>query len=257
MLNISWRHRKQKEDTTAGRLWRQAERGREKYGVEVWGGGESCQSVSIFTLRPRRLSHPVHPSTIPPSLTRRVSLLPWQPPPISLWRPPPTPTQSHSPPTPHSYLPPRTLNSQCSDYHGVANNTGSLSRDGTMYVRDWKRQKGQQGGRDGGRKGKGKDGESGGGMETEGEQIEWLKNTSDRNLSVDKDERRMKVELMEEGRKVKDQPDRKVNGERQRMGWKKGEKMGKKKNLAHIYCCCFCPSVCQCLALKMGTEIVC
>lgn len=42
-------------------------------GMEVWAGnggkegGESCQCISIFTLQPRWLSHPVHPSAIPPS----------------------------------------------------------------------------------------------------------------------------------------------------------------------------------------------
>lgn len=58
--------------------------------VEVWAGngekegGESCQCISIFTLQPRWLSHPVHPSAIPPSLAPpRVSLFPRQPPPMS------------------------------------------------------------------------------------------------------------------------------------------------------------------------------
>lgn len=46
-------------------------------------GGDSCQCISIFTLQPRWLSHPVHPSAIPPSLSPpRVSLFPRQPPPM-------------------------------------------------------------------------------------------------------------------------------------------------------------------------------
>lgn len=88
-------------------------------------GGDSCQCISIFTLQPRWLSHPVHPSTIPPSRSPpRVSLFPRQPPPMFPWRR--SPSLLH--PNPHN------LNRQCSDYHCVAATRGAWLGEGAEVM---------------------------------------------------------------------------------------------------------------------------
>lgn len=109
----------------------ESEAGRTGGEVEVWAGnggkegGESCQCISIFTLQPRWLSHPVHPSAIPPS--PHPSLLP-----ESLCfqgnRLPCLPDDGAPPQPPPP--PPHNLNRQCSDYHGVAATRGAWPREG-------------------------------------------------------------------------------------------------------------------------------
>lgn len=135
MLNVSWRRRKQREDATAGRPWRWAERGREMDGVEVWGGEEGREggrrilSECFYFYSPTSLtvtpSSPLHYPSIPHSQSLFVATATASH--VSLTTPPqpPTPTPISFPantPQPPPTPPPTTplLNRQCSDYHGVA-----------------------------------------------------------------------------------------------------------------------------------------
>lgn len=116
LLSLSRQQRKERdgkggrEDATAGCRWCGARREwnrvdwwgwglKRDWEVQVWAGNaerereETCQCISIFTLQPRWLSHPVHPSAIPPSLSPpRVSLFPRQPPPMFPWQRSPSPS---------------------------------------------------------------------------------------------------------------------------------------------------------------------
>lgn len=155
-------------------------------GVGVWGGGGSCQSVSIFSLQAHSLSHPVHPFCISPTLTCGVLSFPRQPPPTSLWRRPPTPLTPRQP-SPPLHLDP---NCWCNDYYSAAATRGVWVREGKVWRR-WRRHKEQKDGGEGwwwcvgGKKGK-KRKEAGKDKESSGPPREWgRQEEGDRNPEID------------------------------------------------------------------------